>query len=228
MGILASIATTWPPARNAMDRRTVSSRSNPAIRTLAGALARSAVTPDQVSAFSIAAAAAVPAGLLGVGGCAGALVAIAGIQLRLLANVVDGLVAIEGGKGSPLGEVWNELPDRITDSVILVSLGYAFGQGTLGWLCALLALATAYVRVFGGALGLPQRFSGPMAKQHRMFVATLALVPAAVPALAAHAPQAMHVALSVIAAGAALTCARRTRAIARTLRAAPRISRNDA
>ena len=208
-----------------MDRRTVSSRANPMIRALAGALARSAVTPDQISAFSIAAATAVPAGLFWIGGRAGAVVAIAGIQLRLLANVVDGLVAIEGGRRSALGEVWNELPDRVTDSVILVSLGYAFGQGALGWLCALLALATAYVRVFGGALGQPQRFSGPMAKQHRMFVATLALVPAA---LAAPAPQAMAIALGAIAAGSALTCVRRTRAIARALRGTPRLSGTDA
>ena len=201
-----------------MDRRAVDARANPLIRSLAGALARSAVTPDQISGFSIVAAAAVPAGLFGLGGAAGALVAIAGIQLRLLANVVDGLVAVEGGKASPLGAVWNELPDRITDSIILVSLGYAFGTAWLGWACALLALATAYVRLLGGALGLVQRFSGPMAKQHRMFVATVALLPAAIPALAAQAPLAMRVALATIAAGSALTCVRRTRAIAHQLR----------
>ncbi len=203
-----------------MDRRTVNARSNPLIRSLAAALARGAVTPDQISAFSIVAAAAVPAGLFGLGGAAGALVAIAGIQLRLLANVIDGLVAIEGGKGSALGAVWNELPDRITDSIILVSLGYAFEAAWLGWACALLALATAYVRLLGGALGLAQRFSGPMAKQHRMFVATVALVPAAIPALAVQAPLAMRVALAVVAAGSTLTCMRRTRAIARELRSA--------
>ena len=201
-----------------MDRRAVNARANPLIRSLAGALARSAVTPDQISAFSIVAAAAVPVGLFGLGGAAGALVAIAGIQLRLLANVVDGLVAVEGGKASPLGAVWNELPDRVTDSIILVSLGYAFGTAWLGWACALLALATAYVRLLGGALGLVQRFSGPMAKQHRMFVATVALLPAAIPALAAQAPLVMRVALATILAGSALTCVRRTRAIAHQLR----------
>ena len=203
-----------------MDRRAVNARSNPLIRSLAGALARGAVTPDQISGFSIVAAAAVPAGLFGLGGAPGALVAIAGIQLRLLANVVDGLVAIEGGKASALGAVWNELPDRITDSIILASLGYAFGPAWLGWACALLALATAYVRLLGGALGLVQRFSGPMAKQHRMFVATAALVPAAIPAFAAQAPLVVRLALAVIAVGSVLTCASRTRAIARELRAA--------
>ena len=203
-----------------MDRRAVNARANPLVRSLAGALARSAVTPDQISGFSIVAAAAVPVGLLGLGGAAGALVAIAGIQLRLLANVVDGLVAVEGGKASPLGAVWNELPDRMTDSIILVSLGYAFGTAWLGWAGALLALATAYVRLLGGALGLVQRFSGPMAKQHRMLVATVALLPAAIPALAAQAPLVMRIALATVVAGSALTCVRRTRAIAHQLRAA--------
>lgn len=38
----------------------------------------------------------------------------------------------------------------------------------LGWATALLAALTAYVRVFGGALGLAQDFAGIMAKQRRM------------------------------------------------------------
>jgi phosphatidylglycerophosphate synthase len=202
-----------------MDRRAVRSRSNPFIQSVAGALARSAATPDQISAFSIVAACAVPAGLFGLGGAAGATLAIAGIQLRLLANVVDGLVAIEGGRRSALGDLWNELPDRLTDSIILVSLGVAFGAAWLGWLAALLALATAYVRLLGGALGQLQRFSGPMAKPQRMFVATLALVPAAIPALGVSAASAVAAGLGVIAIGSALTCVRRTRAIARELRA---------
>jgi hypothetical protein len=51
-------------------------------------------------------------------------------------------------------------------------LGYAFGIPWLGWLTALLAVLTAYIRVFGGALGFAQDFRGPMAKQQRMAVFT--------------------------------------------------------
>lgn len=50
----------------------------------------------------------------------------------------------------------NEFPDRIADTLPLVPLGYAAGLPWLGWLAALLAALTAYVRVFGGALGLAQ------------------------------------------------------------------------
>src|SRR5438105_2817615 len=39
------------------------------------------------------------------------------IQLRLLCNLLDGMVAIEGGFRSRSGEVFNELPDRVSDVV---------------------------------------------------------------------------------------------------------------
>ncbi len=42
------------------------------------------------------------------------------IQLRLLANMFDGMVAIEQGRQSPLGELYNEIPDRVSDAFILI------------------------------------------------------------------------------------------------------------
>ncbi|SAI42588.1 CDP-alcohol phosphatidyltransferase [Bordetella ansorpii] len=200
-----------------MERRAVSSRSNRLIQGMARRLAATRVTPDQISAFSVVASLLAPLGLLAVGGPAGAVLAIAGIQLRLLANVLDGLVAVEGGKGSALGALYNEFPDRLADSIILVSIGHAAHSIELGWLCALLAALTAYVRVAGGALGQPQRFLGPMAKQHRMAVATVALALAACAPLAPSFPldpAALRVGLIVIAVGSAWTCWTRTRAIA--------------
>ena len=53
------------------------------------------------------------------------VVAAACIQLRLLANMLDGMVAVEGGRGGPTGAIWNEFPDRIEDSLLLVAAGYA-------------------------------------------------------------------------------------------------------
>lgn len=90
---------------------------------------------------------------------------------------------------------------------------------TLGWVAALAALLTAYVRVLGGALGLPQDFIGPMAKQHRMFAVTLGCVGAAVEARFARPPRLLYVALAVAVAGSLVTAARRTARIARALRA---------
>ncbi len=97
------------------------------------------------------------------------------IQLRLLCNLMDGMVAIEGGKKSPVGDIYNEFPDRLSDSFIIIGFG-VMGETTLslvfGLLGALFAMFTAYTRVLGGAIGVEQKFLGPMAKQHRMALLT--------------------------------------------------------
>jgi len=198
------------------ERRPIASRSNTRIQRLARGIARTPVTPNQISMLSVGASLLVPVGLLVTRGAAGALLAVAGIQLRLLANVLDGLVAVEGGKSSPLGALYNEFPDRIADSVILVSMGYAAGAPALGWAAALLAALTAYVRVFGGALGQPQCFDGPMAKQHRMAVATVALLLTTVTILFPAAGT-LKAALGIIAVGSAWTCVARTQTIVHQL-----------
>lgn len=200
-----------------MERREVSSRSNGIIRTMAARLAATSVTANQISAFSVLASLLVPAGLFILTGGAGTLVAVLGIQLRLLANVIDGLVAVEGGKSSPVGALYNEFPDRIADSIILVSVGYFAGSDWLGWLCALLAALTAYVRVFGGALGQPQAFLGPMAKQHRMAVVTAALIAAPLLSRVWPASTTLTTALWIVAVGSFVTCITRTRRITRQL-----------
>src|SRR5207245_4613587 len=103
------------------------------------------------------------------------------IQLRLLANMLDGMVAIECRRASPVGELFNEVPDRISDVATLIGAGYAAGGDvTLGYLAACVALFTAYVRAMGKAAGANQEFGGPMAKQQRMFIVTVIAVYCAV------------------------------------------------
>jgi hypothetical protein len=87
-----------------------------------------------------------------------------------------------------------------------------------GWLGALAAALTAYVRVFGGTLGLPQDFRGPMAKQQRMAVLTAACLAGAAEDLFTGTRYALLAAAIIIAAGSLVTCATRTRAIAARLR----------
>jgi CDP-diacylglycerol--glycerol-3-phosphate 3-phosphatidyltransferase len=140
------------------------------------------------------------------------------IQARLVCNLLDGMVAVEGGKKSPLGQIYNEFPDRIADSLLIVALGYCIGMPALGWFGALAAALTAYVRVFGGSLGLAQDFRGPMAKQHRMAVVTVACLLGAAE-LAFSGTQFALIAASVtVAVGSAITCVTRTVAIADQLR----------
>ena len=202
------------------DRRPLASRSTPWAQWLAARLAASAVTPNQISVLSMLFA-AVGCALIALGrGPIAWLGAAVCVQLRLLCNLLDGMAAIEGGKSSPAGALYNELPDRVSDSLLLVPLGYAAGWDWLGWLAALLAAKTAYVRVLGGALGQRQDFSGVMAKQRRMAVLTLGLIAQSVEAPLWGSRFALFTAGIIIAAGSALTCWTRTVAIARRLEAA--------
>jgi len=199
------------------DRRPLASRDTAWARRIASALARSSITPNQISTVSIAFAAlgawalvdTRPLALVGAAIC---------VQLRLLCNLIDGMVAIEGGKQSATGALYNEFPDRIADSLFLVALGCACGVPWLGWLAALLAALTAYVRATGGALGLAQDFRGPMAKPHRMAVLTVGCLVGAAEIEWNGTRWTLLAAAVVIAAGSALTCVARALAIARTLR----------
>jgi phosphatidylglycerophosphate synthase len=140
------------------------------------------------------------------------------VQLRLLCNMLDGMVAIEGGKQSHVGALYNEMPDRIADSLFIVGLGYAVFLPWLGWLGALLAAKTAYIRLLGGANGLAQNFSGPMAKQHRMFVMSLGCLLGAAELHFNNSYHALTMTAYVIAIGAGITCVTRTLHIAKQLK----------
>ncbi|HEX4697351.1 MAG TPA: CDP-alcohol phosphatidyltransferase family protein [Candidatus Udaeobacter sp.] len=102
------------------------------------------------------------------------LIAAAGAQLRLTANMLDGMVALSSGRVSKLGELYNEIPDRVSDAAVFIGAGFAWGGNVaLGYVATILAIFTAYVRAAGKIAGAPNEFCGPMAKQHRMFGITV-------------------------------------------------------
>ncbi len=149
------------------------------------------------------------------------LVAAVFMQLRLLCNLFDGMVAVEGGFKTKSGELYNELPDRFSDAVILVSAGYAVPASaclqTLGWLAAVLSIITAYVRALGVAAGASQYFIGPMAKPQRMALLTVVCVVMAALELFSNPINLVHPALGVIIVGCLVTIARRTSRVAKEL-----------
>ncbi|QNT71404.1 CDP-alcohol phosphatidyltransferase family protein [Defluviicoccus vanus] len=186
---------------------------------MASRLAASPITPNQISVASLAVA-AVGGALIACGGSWLAwLLAALCVQLRLLCNLLDGMVAVEGGKATATGPLFNELPDRIADSLLLVPVGYAAGAPWLGWAAALLAALTAYIRVLGGSLGLAQSFAGVMAKQRRMAVLTAGLVAQAIETWFGDTRYCLLVVGIAIVAGSLATCMTRTAAIARQLTA---------
>ena len=206
-----------PTTDPAAARRPIASRSSRWAVRLSARLARSAITPNQISVASV--------GFAALGGALigwslhplGFIAAVLCIQGRLVCNLLDGMVAVEGGKSSKLGALYNEFPDRIADTLLLVPAGYAAGLPWLGWAAALAAALTAYVRVFGGAIGLVQSFAGIMAKQRRMALLSAGLVLHAVEWALRGSAIALGAAMAAIALGSLWTCVSRTLAMAREL-----------
>ena len=215
---------------DAANRRPLKSRQTGWARRLAAQLARAGASPDMISAasmlFALAGAALFVAQAWAEDAARAAGLVLAGVcvQLRLLCNLLDGMVAVEHGRGSPSGPIWNELPDRVADILFLAGAGYgawlagvSWGDDA-GWAAAAFAVLTAYVRELGRALGQPADFRGPMAKPHRMALLTAACVIAAAEPLWGWRGQSLAIACALIAAGAALTAARRTLGLAARLR----------
>jgi phosphatidylglycerophosphate synthase len=210
-------------------RRPLRSRQSSWAVALAGALVRWQVRPNAISLVSVVFAVLAGGALAGTGTQAlvprAALLVFAAamLQLRLLCNLLDGMLAIEGSLKTPSGELYNDVPDRVSDMVILVGAGAGVGWGpwgaTLGWLAAALAVMTAYVRLLGASIGSPQYFLGPMAKQHRMAVLTAACLVGALESILVHpyTGSALGLSLAVIVLGSILTVARRLRCIAADL-----------
>jgi phosphatidylglycerophosphate synthase len=199
-------------------RRPLASRSTRWAGVLSAAAVRAGLTADGISVLSLLFAAAGAAALILVSRPWNLLACAVGIQLRLLCNLLDGMVAIEGGRKSKVGVLYNEVPDRVADSAFLVALGYAIGIPWLGWLAALAAAVTAYIRVLGGTFGLAQDFRGPLAKQHRMAVMTLGCLLGIGEWYWDGGQRILTAAAWIIAFGAVLTCATRIHAIARQLK----------
>ena len=211
------------------NRRPLSSRRLTIFHRLAAFLVKRGLHPNHISVASA---------LFGIFGCGffafsadasplrNALclfLAAACIQSRLLCNLVDGLMAVEGGLKTPTGELFNDVPDRISDAFLLLGAGLALrGVNSwavdLGWLAAVVAILTAYIRVLGASLTGAHDYSGPMAKPQRMFFLTMG---ALCTILEDHfEPQRyfLSVVLIVIVLGSIVTCIRRLQKISTTLR----------
>jgi phosphatidylglycerophosphate synthase len=202
------------------NRRPLASRTSAWAAWLASRAVAKGITPNQISQASI-----------GFAACGLALYAVSGhvpdlyqlillvlaaatIQARLICNLIDGMVAVEGGQGTKDGPFWNEAPDRLSDLLFLTGAGIAAGTPGLGALAAALAITTAYIRELGRAEGFPPDFSGPLAKPQRMAVLTAGTVVAALYAT----EWTLTVTLWVIVAGSAVTVLRRSLALMEKLK----------
>lgn len=208
------------------NRRPIRSRNTRWANWAACKLQARGATPNSISLFSIVCA------LLAMLAFWGAfttsyhtvtvialILAIVGMQARLICNLLDGMVAVEGGLRSPVGAIYNELPDRVSDVIIFIGLGYgllAFPSASyLGWIAGLAAVMTAYIRLLGGTCGLTQKFLGPMAKQQRMAILTLGSILAIL--IPSYSQWILYICLWIVVLGSLLTTVRRTYNIGKEL-----------
>lgn len=160
-------------------RRPLKSRQTAWARNLSRVIANAGISPNMISFFSMVfAALSLVAAIMG--GRGGAILAALFIQMRLVCNLMDGMVAVEFGKKSKTGDLWNDVPDRFADVVIILGAGYLSRNQPyaieLAWANGVLAVMTAYLRVLGASLKSPHYYIGPMAKPHRMAILTGAFI----------------------------------------------------
>lgn len=210
------------------DRRPLASRDTGWARALARQAVAFGLTPNAISMASLGFAAVAAIGFWMAAGSEGGvgagwlLIAALGCQLRLLCNLIDGMVAIEGGLASATGAIWNEVPDRLSDVLVLAAAGVVADAPALGLAAAVASVLTAYVRELGHRLTGTADFGGWMAKPQRMAVVTLACVIAIGARLLGVAGDTVtfRVALGVVLLGAIWVALVRTRRLLHDLHAA--------
>ena len=225
-----------PNTPQGTDRRAIPQRTTTWAAKLADAMVAAKLTPNRVSVGSVLFAAIGAVGficsvLVSTDGARAAwlIVAAVCIPLRLLLNMLDGMLAVEKGMHTPTGDLFNEVPDRIADLLLLAAAGYAtagiWATGgvdwgvALGWSAAAAAILTAYVRTLGAANGVGNFFTGPMAKPARMWVLVVASLASLTEPLYDGHGLFLALALAIILLGSIITVVMRLQRIAAALHA---------
>lgn len=205
------------PIYEPKDRRPIKSRNTRWAEAASQFLVQLGVSPNTISVVGMlaAVAAGVSFYLTGVatGSAQRAFWFGAGIlcQVRLLCNLFDGMVAVKRNVASAKGELYNEVPDRLSDAAVFIGLGYsAGGNMALGYIAALVSVFVAYVRVAAKSMGAPHDFCGPLAKPQRMALATVVAVYMALSPVAWRSPWGEPgVVLVIVIVGGVVTALRR-------------------
>lgn len=207
-------------------RRDVKSRGKEIFHKMAASLIKVGLMPNHISIASIGFGALgaygfyqISQGALGFGSG----LAFLGIQLRLICNLIDGLMAVEGKLSSPQGELYNDVPDRFSDWFLILGVGFVikdFYYGwDLAWAASVFAILTAYIRVLGASQQVGHDFGGPMAKQHRMALLNLGIIANLIEqsVLQQGTCYSFYVVIVLVLLGSALTCFKRLSRISKSL-----------
>lgn len=175
-----------------MDRRPLASRGTKLAQETARFFAQKNISPNTISVVSVVfSLMSMLSYYLAKNHYAFLFLAALFIQLRLICNLLDGMIAVEYNKKSIYGNLFNDIPDRFADVFIIMGAGICAQQNetsilseyvlTFAWINSILAVLTAYIRVLGPSVGTPMFFSGVMAKPQRMAILTVATLLALAP-----------------------------------------------
>lgn len=202
-------------------RRPIASRESGWAKASARWLAKRNVSPNFISVlsivFSIVAFVAFYFDAAATGNHTVLMIlAIVGIEGRLIMNLFDGMVAVEHNKKSSVGGLYNEVPDRVGDAFIILGAGLLAKEQPYGmdlaYIATILAVVTAYIRTLGASLNCGHHFLGPMAKQHRMALLAISCI------IGIWYSPVFYYALIVMNIGLLVTCYRRLSKVATLLK----------
>jgi CDP-diacylglycerol--glycerol-3-phosphate 3-phosphatidyltransferase len=135
---------------------------------------------------------------------------------RTACNALDGLVSRRLGVASSMGEVFNELIDRISDILIFISLILLpQTHDMLGYLALLIVLLNSYLGILSKSAGGSRQYGGLMGKADRMiYISVAALV-----VLIFNQPNWWNIFLGFVLVGTVITFVQRFNATKNELRA---------
>jgi len=141
------------------------------LRPLAGVLARSGVTANQVTVAAAAVSVALGAYVAWRAPAAGPFLAIpAWMFARMAMNALDGMLAREFGQKSALGAYLNELGDVVADAALYLPFAFV-DPFAPGWVATVIVLSaiSEHAGVLGLGIGASRRYDGPLGKSDRAF-----------------------------------------------------------
>ena len=179
------------------------------VRPIEDRLVALGIGPDAITATGVVAAALGGACLALAWSAPILLLAVPFLAaLRLVCNILDGTVARRTATSRPIGELWNELGDRVAD--VLFIGGLAFNPAVdprLAMGAVVGSLLASYAGITTRAAGGPRLYLGIMAKPARMVV----LGVAAPIAFVSGDGRVLAAAAGVILLGTAVTLGQRVR-----------------
>jgi CDP-diacylglycerol--glycerol-3-phosphate 3-phosphatidyltransferase len=142
------------------------------LRPLVGMLATIGVTANQVTLLAILLSFAAGGAIVFYPDQKWPLLALPIVLfVRMALNAIDGMLAREHNMKSPLGAVFNELGDVVSDVALYLPLAL-LPDIVSGWvvLVVLLSVISELAGVTAVQIGAQRRYDGPMGKSDRAFV----------------------------------------------------------